>query len=81
VTEIVDRCAVCQRRIRRQRWRLVTKGAACCTHCANERSRHAHKIVYPDCPVDWHDMFDHDAVFADCRSCALSSSKYQNTKR
>lgn len=53
-------CAVCGRRIGKRTTHIVTEtDVVCCIRCVFDRSKAAHAVAYPDCPMAWHDMYDH----------------------
>jgi hypothetical protein len=58
------RCDQCGKRIGRRRLHCVLGDGArlLCSRCLSRRELHA--VYYPDCPVRWHDMYDHGLSFA-----------------
>ncbi|MCV7399774.1 hypothetical protein H7K24_06370 [Mycobacterium fragae] len=64
--DTIDQCAVCRHRIGKRCGRIITTETdiICCVRCVMEHSKLAHKVAYPDCPIDWHDMWDHQHVSA-----------------
>lgn len=66
-------CHECGRRIGKQRLHFITKfghqpGRLLCGKCRDNKSLHAK--YYPDCPDDWHDMWDHPCHGATTRATA-----------
>lgn len=55
-------CARCGRRIGKNRTHLVIATAVYCLDCSEQRDTHT--VAYPDCPIAWHDVYDHGAMFA-----------------
>jgi hypothetical protein len=54
------RCDECGQRLGKARGHLVTASQnLVCARCALENARRLHTKYYPDCPEDWHDVFDH----------------------
>ncbi|MCV7317269.1 hypothetical protein H7J77_17175 [Mycolicibacillus parakoreensis] len=59
------RCNVCNRRLGLNRMHLVVNNTTIlCARCANENGRRLHSELHPDCPEDWHDVYDHPLKFA-----------------
>ncbi|MGO9155885.1 hypothetical protein [Mycobacterium sp.] len=57
------RCDECGKRIGQRRLHCVLDPARMiCGRCLGKRQLHA--TYYPDCPKDWHDMYDHPLSFA-----------------
>jgi hypothetical protein len=54
-------CDICRRRIGANTTHLITEnGVVCHVGCAERRT--THDAVYPDCPLRWHDLWDHGLV-------------------
>jgi hypothetical protein len=57
------RCDECGKRIGRRRLHFVTASAhLLCGSCLDKRQLHTK--YYPDCPENWHDMYDHGGQLA-----------------
>ena len=53
-------CAVCKRTIGKTATHCLTDDKrVLCKRCA--WGKNAHAKLYPDCPVRWHDAYDHDS--------------------
>lgn len=68
----IDRfaCAVCGRQIAKRRSHILTDtDVIVCSRCAVDHGRDAHSVTHPDCPVEWHDLFDHSTM--GCSPAAL----------
>lgn len=53
-------CEVCHRTI--DKWRghnVTTDNRIICSGCIPGNSKPLHRELFPDCPDDWHDMYDH----------------------
>lgn len=62
MTEPLD-CHACGRRIGRDRRHSIVRGSfVLCMACMEIKNLHA--VYHPDCPVPWHDMFDHGSILA-----------------
>jgi hypothetical protein len=60
-------CAACGRRIGKTAGHNLTDdGRVLCGRCLGTRRLHAR--LYPDCPVAWHDLFDHARGVAGTRA-------------
>jgi hypothetical protein len=56
-------CSACGHRIGKRRFHCIVDNThVLCGRCMNQR--HLHAKYYPDCPVAWHDMYDHGVHFA-----------------
>jgi hypothetical protein len=61
-TDTAYHCAICTRLIGKQATHYLTEtDVVCCGWCLfnHQGTRPAHRVCYPDCPVDSHDMTDH----------------------
>ena len=62
-------CEKCSRAIGKQQIHVGLKEVrqAWCAKCFGPRTREgsaaAHALAYPTCPIDWHDMYDHEHAF------------------
>jgi hypothetical protein len=81
--ELFD-CVVCQRRIGPQRTHYITEtNKVVCGDCCvftMKSTTPAHAQLYPDCPVDWHDLWDHQFMHATSRAGARWWLDKQETK-
>lgn len=60
-------CAACGRRIGKTAGHNLTDdGRVMCTRCLG--TRRLHRDLYPECPVAWHDLFDHARGVAGTRA-------------
>lgn len=51
-------CSVCRRTIGKRHSHHLTEGdRVLCSRCMDDPQMHSR--VFPDCPVRWHDMYDH----------------------
>jgi hypothetical protein len=65
-------CVVCGKAIAKARPHMLTDtDVVCCVNCITWDSRDAHAVCYPDCGVDWHDMYDHQHI-----SCTLAGLRW-----
>ena len=56
-------CHECGRRIGERRFHCIINNThVLCGKCIDKR--HLHATYYPDCPENWHDMYDHALHFA-----------------
>jgi hypothetical protein len=66
------KCAVCGKVIGKKPTHILTDtDVIACVGCVFDDSRHAHRVCYPDCTVDWHDMYDKPHKHTSCTLAGL----------
>jgi len=59
------RCRRCNRRIGVNKTHMLTAtNVILCSRCVYRNSRPLHSQLYPDCPDEWHDLYDHPLASA-----------------
>jgi hypothetical protein len=65
-------CAVCGKVIGKQSTHILTDtDMITCVGCLFDDSRDAHKVCYPQCEIDWHDMYDKPHKHTSCTLAGL----------
>lgn len=64
-----DTCHRCAKRIAHDLDRyIVHEKVVLCGTCPSRHTRELHALVAPDCPIEWHDAWDHtDQLVIGCR--------------
>lgn len=72
-------CHNCRRRIGARRKHLIIRERhVICTGCMNDPKLHA--TYHPDCPIPWHDMYDHGIHLATRAGARWTLTKQENAR-